>query len=220
MMVFSYLISALVGFLLFSSTIGMFELLSSFPSMTCKMSTPPRKTIVFNRTIAGEFSWLHSFPRSAEKMYTRVCWNGLILFKESNKINLSPLFLTSLWEKLSNALVLHVMHVSIIKMLAQRAVILWHPTNFPLFLFRCYNQGIPGSEGLRSQPQNVRAEDSGHITEGRPRESRLQSTKHHKVSEWTWKWQANLHKVHVVLQGRRLFTFARDWPRTADFTAR
>ena len=67
MMVFSYLISALMGFLFFSSTIGMFELLSSFASMPCKMSTPPQKAIVFNRTIAGEFSWLYSFPRSAKK---------------------------------------------------------------------------------------------------------------------------------------------------------
>ena len=68
-------------------------------------------------------------------------------------------------------------------MLAQGAVILWHPTNFPLFLYRYYSQGIPGSESLRSERQNVRAEDAGPVTEGRPRESPLQSRKHHKVSD-------------------------------------
>ena len=81
MMVFCYLISALMGFLFFSSAIGMFELLSSFASMPCKMSTPPQKAIVFSRAIAGEFSWLHSFPRCVEKMYTSVCWNVFELRK-------------------------------------------------------------------------------------------------------------------------------------------
>ena len=49
-------------------------------------------------------------------------------------------------------------------MLAQGAVILWHPTDFPPFLYRCYSQGIPGSESLRSERQNVRAEVAGPVT--------------------------------------------------------